>query len=144
MAFACFYMLTQQVTPAVPKLWEKRELETICRSIWNAINNNGLPGNLIYRKKTTNSKKLSRRNPATLPSTYSVQILYEEFLMCFYILDHPRSQQRYQFGEHVWQQVLHSFWHKVRKLLSHVIRHRDSSLHSFKHVRHDFGHDHRH
>ena len=138
-------MLTQQFASAVPKLREKEEMETVFRSFWDNIStNNELPGNSIYRKKTTDSKKFSRRNPATSPSTYSVQILCEEHLMLFYILYHPRGKQRYQFGEHVWQQVLHSFWHKVRKLLSHVIRHRDSSFHSFKHVRHDFGHDHRH
>jgi 2-hydroxy-3-keto-5-methylthiopentenyl-1-phosphate phosphatase len=38
MAFACVYMLTQQVAPAVPKLREKKELETVFRSFWNNIN----------------------------------------------------------------------------------------------------------
>jgi hypothetical protein len=37
MAFACVYMLTQQVAPAVPKLREKKELETVFRSFWNNI-----------------------------------------------------------------------------------------------------------
>jgi hypothetical protein len=31
-------MLTQQVAPAVPKLREKKELETVFRLFWNNIN----------------------------------------------------------------------------------------------------------